>query len=379
MRILLSIPSLMLGGAERQLTELAVGLSMRGHTVLVVALDQGGPLDKALGKAQLVILGKRGRWDNFRVALRLASLLRSFKAHAHYAFLTTPCVLGALLKPLAPASKLVMSVRATDVEHNAYVHSSAEALLHRIEARLANQAALIISNSHAGKTDALARGFPANKTIVQPNGIDTTRFRPNKDLGEDLRQSWGCSPTNILIGLVARLDPMKDHPNFLRAAALLATSHPETHFVCVGGGPETYTAELRHLAERFGLTKRLVWTGVHTDMHAVYNALDALCLSSAFGEGFPNVLGEAMSCGVPCCATAVGDVALVLGETGVIVPIGDSEALATGLDVLLSRMNREGSTLRAACRQRIVSCYSVERMVTETEALLMELCGQVRP
>lgn len=379
MRILLSIPSIMPGGAERQFAELAAGLAARGHEVLAVALDQGGPLDQALGAARLVVLGKHSRLDNLRVALRLGGLLRSHKPQAHYAFLTTACVLGALLKPFCPHTRLVMGLRATDVDHAAYAYGRAGRIMHGLEARLSGLADLAIANSQAGRRDVLARGFKADKTLVVPNGIDTDRCQPDRALGLPLREAWGIGPEELLIGHVARLDPMKDHQNFLRAAALLAARRADVRFVCVGGGPEGYAAELRSQASGLGLADRLVWAGGRTDMPAVYNALDALCLSSAYGEGFPNVLGEAMACGVPCCATDAGDAALVLGEVGVVVRRNDSEALATGLAKLAERLEREGEDLNLACRERIVTNFGVQRMVEETEALLERLCARARP
>lgn len=382
MRILLSIPSLALGGAERQYAELARGLSARGHEVLCAVLGQGGPLESELGGARLVLLEKRSRLDNPRMALRLAGLLRSFRPHAHYAFLSTPCVLGALLKTLFPATRLVMGVRATPVDHADYSCGRAGALLHRLESGLSPLADLVICNSEAGRAHAVSRGMAPDKLRVVPNGIDTARCRPDRALGLPLREEWGAAPHVPLIGLVARLDPMKDHANFLKAAALVAGSRPEARFVCVGGGPEGYARELRQAAESLGLADkmagRLVWAGARGDMPRVYNALDLFCLSSAYGEGFPNVLGEAMACGVPCASTDVGDAALVVGETGAVAPRRDPEALARAMLVQLERLEREGEGLRRACRARIVENFSVERMVERTEALLLGLAGGER-
>ena len=379
MRVLLSIPSLMPGGAERQFAELAAGLSARGHEVLAVALNRGGPLEAALGAARLVVLGKRSRLDNLRMAVRLAGLLRSFRPQVHYAFLPTLCVLGGLLRPFFPATRLVMGLRATDVVHAAYAYGRAGRLLHGLEARLSALADLVIANSQAGRRDCLARGFPEARSKVVPNGIDTARCQPDRALGLEVRAAWGIGPDEVLIGHVARLDPMKDHPNFLRAAALLSARRPETRFVCVGAGPEDYSSELRRQADGLGLAGRLVWAGGRTDMPAVYNALNLLCLSSAYGEGFPNVLGEAMSCGVPCCATDAGDAALVVGDAGALVSRRDPKALADGLEGLLERLEREGEGLRGACRKRIATHFGVERMVADTEALLLRLCGEARP
>ena len=375
MRILLSIPSLQPGGAERQFAELAAGLAAHGHEGLAVALEQGGPVQNSLGAARLVVLGKTSRLGNLRVASGLAGQLRSFRPQIHYCFLTLACVLGGLLKPFFPATRLVLGLRATDVDHKAYAYGRASRAMHALEARLSSLAELTIANSEAGRRDALARGFRADRTVVVPNGIYTARCQPDRTLGLDLRAAWGIGPGELLIGHVARLDPMKDHPNFLRAAALLAARRPGLRFVCVGGGPEGYAADLRAQADALGLADRLIWAGGRTDMPAVYNALDLLCLSSAYGEGFPNVLGEAMACGVPCCATDAGDAALVLGEAGVLVPKGDAEALSTGLAKLLARLEHEGQGLRTACRERILRNFGVERMVAATETLLAELCA----
>jgi glycosyltransferase involved in cell wall biosynthesis len=375
-RLLLSIPSLEPGGAERQFAELARGLAGRGHEVIAVTLGQGGPLADSLGGARLVELGKRGRWDNLRVAARLGALLGDFRPSAHYAFLPTACVLGALLT-FARRTPLVMGLRATNVLHADYAYGHAARILHGLEARLSGRAALVIANSATGRADALARGFAPGRTVVVPNGIDAARLTPDRALGAPLRAEWGAAEGRPLIGLVARLDPMKDHANFLRAAARLASERPDARFVCVGSGPAGYAAGLRAQAEGLGLAGRIVWAGTRHDMERVYNALDLLCLASAYGEGFPNVLGEAMACGVPCVATDAGDANTVIGDAGVLVPPGDAAALAQGLADMLGRLEREGTALRAACRARIVENFSVERMVAATEALLLGL-GRAR-
>lgn len=377
MRLLLSIPSLETGGAERQFASLAAGLAERGHEVLAATLGHGGPLAAGLGGARLVELGKRTRLDNLRVACMLAGLLRSFRPQAHYAFLPTACVLGALLKPLTPSARLVMGLRATSTHHAAYSHGRASRLLYGLEARLSRRADLAIANSGAGRADALRRGFAAERLAVVPNGIDTARLRPDRELGLEFRTELGVGPDQPLIGLVARLDPLKDHATFLKAAALLAARRPESRFVCVGGGPVDYASGLRGQATALGLDSRLVWAGERGDMERVYNALDLLCLSSG-SESLPNVLGEAMSCGVPCVTTDAGDSGLVVGETGALVPRGDAAALAAGLDGLLARLAREGEALRAACRARIEREFSTGRMVDATETLLLALCGASR-
>lgn len=369
MRLLLSIPSLERGGAERQFAALAAGLAARGHEVLAVTLGRGGPLAADLGGARLAELGKASRLDNLRVGLALAGLLRSQRPQAHYAFLPSCCVLGGALTALVPSVPLVMGVRATRLESQALAGRT----LLGLEAWLSRRAALVVANSQAGRACCLDRGFPEKALRVVPNGIDTERFRPDRALGLRQRRQWGVGGENPLIGLPARLDPMKDHATFLAAAALLAARRPDVRFVCIGGGPEGYARILRERAAALGLEGRLVWAGEAADMPAAYNALDLACLSSAWGEGFPNVLGEAMACGVPCVATDAGDSALALGGTGLVVRRGDAGALAAGLAAMLARREHAGPDMALACRERIVREFSVERMVAATETLLAEL------
>jgi glycosyltransferase involved in cell wall biosynthesis len=368
MRILMSIPNLQSGGAERQFAALAAGLCALGHEVTAVALGRGGPLAAELGGARLVELNKSSRWDNLRVLAALGGLLRRERPHVHYAFLPSCTMPGALLAPVFPRTRLVLGIRAADANGQ----GRAGRVLLELEARLSPLADMVIANSEAGRSLCLARGFPPGRLRVVPNGVDTRRFRPDPEAGARLRDEWGVGEGRRLVGLVARLDPLKDHGTFLEAAAQLATLRPEARFVCVGGGPEEHAQALRGRAEALGLAERLVWAGERADMPAVYNALDVLCLSST-SEGCPNALLEAMSCGVPCAATNTGDTARILGGTGMVVPVGGAKALAAGLAALLERVEREGRRLGGLCRARAEAEFSLARMLGQTEALLAGL------
>ena len=206
-----------------------------------------------------------------------------------------------------------------------------------------------------------------------PNGIDTLRFRPDREAGARVRAEWGIGDDESLIGLVGRLDPMKGHACFLQAAALLCARRSGMRFVCVGDGPEHYRESLRALAGQLGLGDRLIWAGTRTDMPAVYNALDMAVSASAYGEGLPNMLGEAMACGTPCVVTRVGDSAWVVGETGVVVPPEDPAALADAWATMLRRIEEERAGLSRAARLRIEQNLSVEALVRNTLAELAAL------
>src|SRR5262249_16572772 len=245
-------------------------------------------------------------------------------------------------------------------------------VLYILECRLSNVADLIIANSEAGLDYAAAHGFPRVRMLVIPNGIDPESFRPDGEARQRVRAEWRIDADQKLVGLVARLDPMKDHPTFLKAASLLAKEREDLVFVCVGDGPEAYTRDLMEMSEQLGLATRVIWTGSRADLPAVYNALDLLVPSSV-SEGFPNVIGEAMACGLPCVATDVGDSRLIVGNHSEIVPPRDAEALKLAIAKCLSRPNRDGSEAHFR-RQRIVERFSIRELEVRTETALLQVC-----
>jgi glycosyltransferase involved in cell wall biosynthesis len=208
--------------------------------------------------------------------------------------------------------------------------------------------------------------------IVIPNGIDIETFCPDREAGLRVRHEWGVGEHELLIGLVARLDPMKDHPTFLRAATLLARQNCSVRFVCVGGGPQDYEEKLRSLASELALNGKVIWAGARSDMPTVYNALDIAC-SSSIGEGLPNAIAEAMSCGLPCVVTDVGDSARLVGEARQVVPPSDPEAMAAAWADLLNLSPEERSALGMQARERIVREYSVAQLARRTEDALLGL------
>jgi glycosyltransferase involved in cell wall biosynthesis len=206
--------------------------------------------------------------------------------------------------------------------------------------------------------------------VVISNSIDTERFQPDSEAGPKVRSEWGISPNTILIGLVGRLNPMKDHPTFLKAAALLSKEMEDVHFVCVGVGEEKYAKELYQLTDDLGISEKIIWAGGRSDMPAVFNAVNIACSSSSDGEGFPNVVGEAMACGVPCVVTDVGDSAWIVRDKGVVVPLKNPEALKTGINDLIEKANLDNYN-RQEIRQVIVEQFSVRQLVLKTKAALL--------
>lgn len=375
MKIVFLVRALDIGGAETQLTALATGLKAAGHTVAVAVFYAGGPLEASLRRAGIAVLAldKHGRWDLIGFARRLIRALRKAQPDVVHGYLVGPNVLSVLAKPFLPGARIVWGVRASNMELQRY-DWLARAMF-RLSCRLARFADLIITNSVAGRDYHVTCGFPTEKIRVIANGIDIDRFRPDPGARRRQRTAWGVADEDKLIGLVARLDPMKDHATFLRAARMLLDGRTDVRFVCVGDGPQAYRSELQAQAADLGLGGRVVWDAGGADVAAVYNALDVLSSSSAFGEGFSNAIAEAMACGTPCVATDVGDAARIVGDLGVLVSPRDPQALAAGWQTMLGRIVREGAALGQRARGRIEAEFSSARLVRDTEDVLRRVAG----
>lgn len=367
MRILFLIRALGIGGAESQLSLLARRLRSAEHEVSIVTLYPGGRYEPELRKAgvRLLSIDKRGRYHFVSTWYRLVRIVQSEHPTAIYSVLTAANLLSATLRPIFPRTCLIWTVQASYIDlgpYDRWVRFTSS-----VEPRFARFSDKIIVNSQAGAEHAAASGFPSEKLTVVRNGVDTERFRADETGRARVRSEWGIETGQKLVGLVGRIDPMKDHQTFLAAAALVAERRPDVHFVCVGEGPHDYWLELRRFAQNLGLSNRLLWVPPRLDMPAVYNALDVLTLSSR-GEGLPNVVAEAMSCGVPCVVTNVGDSAWIVGDTGVVVPPGSAAALANGIEGFLRRRSTPEECNQR--RMRILENLGAERLVRETEEVV---------
>jgi glycosyltransferase involved in cell wall biosynthesis len=372
-RLLILVRSFEHGGAQRQIVGLAGGLARGGTPVTVATFYGTGELRGALQQTgvPLVCLDKRSRWDLVGFLGRLRRLVRAERPTVLHSYLDSANLAAVLLKPWCPGVRVVWGVRASNMELDRY--GWLERLQAQLMRRLARFADLIIVNSEAGRDYAAARGFPADRMLVIPNGIDTGLFRRDAEAGRRCRAAWEIGADETVIGHVGRLDPMKDHPTLLDAAAQLARERPDVRFVCIGDGPEPYRRRLLALCAEAGLDERVRWVASQADMPAAYNAFDVMTLPSAFGEGFPNALGEAMACGVPCVVTDVGDCRTIVGETGLVVRPRDPGALAAAWRAMLAldRTARAGQGERA--RGRIMGHFALDRLIADTRRALEPL------
>jgi glycosyltransferase involved in cell wall biosynthesis len=371
-RVVFLIRSLDIGGAQRQLVELAGGLHRADWHVTVVVFYGGGELEADLIKHGVSVqsMAKSGRWDVVGFSYRLLRALRREHPDVLHGYMATENLLSTAMQLFIPGMRVVWGVRASNMDLDEYDWLAR--FLFRIGCWFSRFADLVICNSAAGKEFHAAHGYPPSRMVVIPNGIDSERFRPEPGARSETRRRFAIDHDHLLVGLVARLDPMKDHETFLRAAAVASRERPELRFVCVGDGPEPYRGRLIALASELGLDERLTWAGSRIDMPNIFNALDLAVLSSRWGEGFPNVVAEAMATGVPCVVTDVGDAPSVVRDTGWVCAPHDPAELARAMTVATAS-RRDLAAYGQRARQRVRTEFSIDRLTFTTSQKLVEL------
>jgi len=360
------------GGAERQLVLLAKGLAKRGHQIQIIRFYSGGELESELDGSNVCLLdlGKQGRWDNIKPLMKLIAFVRKRHPDILHGYLPLTNLMCLLVKPFSNAPKIVWGVRGSFTGNHGY--GLLRALIFVLERWCSHFPDLIITNSIQGKKVAIQSGFPISKLTVIANSIDTDRFRPDADMRHRQRKIWKLDKQTPIIGIIARFDPVKDHTNFLRAARIAYQKNRSLRFIIVGDANESARQQLIKKIHELQLEHAVILEGFRTDVETIYQAIDLACLSSSHGEGFPNILGEAMACGVPCVSTMVGDAEHVIGETGLVVPVKSPELLSAAWLIMIERISCEPE-ISKKIRERIVNNYSYSSMLETSEKVLENL------
>nr|WP_287171644.1 glycosyltransferase [Mesorhizobium sp.] len=233
----------------------------------------------------------------------------------------------------------------------------------RIAAALSRFVDRIVYNSDLSKLQHEAFGFCGAQASVIGNGFDTESWCPNLAARRETRRSLGLSDDDRLVGFVARYHPMKDVPTFLKALAIAMADDARLHCAMVGRDTGPDNPSLARLIANLPAA-RMHFLGQREDVHKLMNGFDLFCLSS-WSEAFPNVLGEAMACGVPCVSTEVGDSRRIIGDTGFVVPRSDPEAMACALMKALAEPLSVRLERGKAARQRIEDNFSLQFCVNQ--------------
>jgi glycosyltransferase involved in cell wall biosynthesis len=369
------ITGLETGGAERMLSRLVACTDRDRFRSLVVSITGAGNMAPAVDRAgiELISLGIRRGVPDPRGLFRLGRILREVRPDILQTWLYHADFLGLVVKQLGYIPHLIWNVRCSDMSLASV--SVVGGGLRRLLSWCSTIPDAVIVNSRAGRLFHEQIGYNPRRWEHVPNGFDTDELRPNLGARRLLRAELGIDDETVVIGLPARYHPMKDHSTFLEAAATLAERRPEVRFALLGAGIEPSNRPLAKAITRHGISDHIRLLGERADMAEVYAALDIATLSSACGEGFPNVLGEAMACGLPCVATDIGDALELLGPTGIVVPPCNPQALAASWLALIE-IGAEGRRLLGSkARERIVRDYGLGVAVARYEALYDDIAA----
>ena len=215
-------------------------------------------------------------------------------------------------------------------------------------------------------------GYSSENMHVIPNGYNFIDFRINQRFSSRFRNNFAKDRDLVLLGMVGRFHPQKDHIGLLEAISVVKMQRSDFRFMLVGRGCSHDNLILMNEINRRNLGSHIVLLGQRTDINYVMNGLDIHVLSSSYGEGFPNVLAEAMACGTPCVATDVGDTASIIGDAGWIVPPDDPVGLAEAmLSAIHERVSDEDrwQDLCNACRLQVVDQFDIKRMIDAYHAV----------
>lgn len=376
MRVAFLSTGLGTGGAEMALLRLLPAFRVRGIDAMVVSLRSQGTIGPRLQAEGIPVaaLDLPGIVAAASAWTRLLGCLRSFSPTLLHGWMY-----HGNLAALAAAGRLGLPV-AWGIRQSLGLGTRDKWLTRRIigaGARLSRRADLIVYNSAVSRTQHESRGYEAARAVVVPNGFDTEAWRPDATLRLQVRAELGIGPDVPVVAQVARYHPGKDYPTLLRAAAQVIAGHPAARFLLVGEGIDGTNEALMQLVRDMKLEEKALMLGRRDDIARLLAAVDIAVLSSAGMEGFPNAIGEAMSCGIPCVGTRVGDLPYLIGDTGEVVPASDPQALAAALMRLVSMPPADRRALGARARARIVDNFSIEEIAGRYANLLFEVAGRV--
>ena len=365
MKILHVITGLETGGAEASLYKLLRHPTQQRIQHAVCSLKGRGSFGPKIAALGVPVHDLDGTMIGIVGGVR--SLIARLQPNAVQGWMYHGNLAASLCRPSANRTAVLWNIRQTLSPFRKEKPGTAFAI--RLGAFLSRHPSCIIYNSQAAALQHEAVGYSKAKTRIIPNGFDTDLLKPDADARRAFRRMINVSDETALIGAVGRAHPMKDHTNFLLAAQKIKAVSSKAMFLLAGR--ETDSTDMHSRVNQLGLDGHVRLLGERDDIPAVMAALDIFVLSSAWGEAFPNVVGEAMACGLPCIVTDVGDAREIVADTGIVVPPRDLDAMAYAVVQLLASPNRAQLGTRA--RERIIGLYSVGTMTELYASLYREL------
>lgn len=367
-RILHIISSLDDGGAEAVLYRMTT--SGDGSTHKVISFLPGGKY-KALLESQNIAVDtldmrpNRIKWHDLKTLIKL---IKDFKPNVVQTWMYHADFLGGIAAKLAGVKNISWGIHTSTLNRTTTKRSTI--ILSKINTVLSYFIpSKIISCSERAAVVHKGIGFAKKKVFVAPNGYNINEFAINATSRTEIRNEFAIADDALLLGMVARYDPQKDHANLIAAAGIMKNEGIHFSLLLVGSDLDTSNERLLALIENANIVDETILVGQRTDIPKIMNGLDIHVLSSSYGEAFPNVICEAMACGTVCVATDIGDCDLIIGDTGVICPPDDAQKLADAIQKAIP--HAKDTKAKNKARNRIVDNFSIQAMVDKYHKIWM--------
>lgn len=378
LRVLHVINNLAMGGAEAMLVRLALNLRPHFDQSVVCLLDEG-VLAPKLRNSGIPVLSLKSspQLPSPWLPFQLARVMRNVKANVVQTWLYQSDLVGALAARLAGQGALVWNLRAAEGTLS-YGHPVTRMVVRACAAMSRTMPTRIVCCAHSAAAYHREAGYDASRFVVIENGVDVDRFQPDIEARQSVRAELGLRHDTPLVGLIARLHPQKDHATFFEAARLIATARPDAHFLLAGQRVRADDPEMRRVLCNPALEGRVHLLGERHDVPRLTAALDVATSTSAWGEGFPNTLCEAMACGIPCVTTDSGDAARIVGDIGHVVPKRDPGATSEACKAQLALDPAARRVISRRARAHVMQHYDQRASIDRYAALYRSLGGASR-
>ena len=363
------ITGLNVGGAEMALFRLISSSDFSGRHV-VVSLTGDGTMSERFRHAGIDLILLNFKKSFFTDFLRLVFLIRNLRPMLVQTWMYHADLIGGIAARLAGQKNIIWGIRHTGFSKGS---SRITVLVMRLCALLSRWVPrYIICVAEASREAHIRYGYDKTKMAVIPNGLDIPFPENNEEKRKKVRLQFGIAATDILIGIVGRFHPDKDHATFIQAAELLLAKHHNVRFLMVGRGLDQCNHELMQMFSNSAVASHFILLGERDDVPNCLNIMDVFCLSSRF-EGFPNVVAEAMAMGLPCVVTKAGDAAYVVGEHGSVVEVGKPIELSNAIEYFIIKGEAYRRVVGTAARQRVCEHFSVKRMREQYQEIYNKL------
>jgi len=370
------ITGLGVGGAEMMLSKLVTRMDRREFQSRVISLMGDGPVGDRIRAAGVPVHMLNINRDRPHPAavVRLARLLRRWQPDIVQTWMYHSDLIGSVAARLAFRRGVIWNVRHGNLAPE--LNRTRTLKVAKICARMSRWAPKrIVCCSDETRAAHEAIGYDRSRLLTIPNGFDCDVFQPDAAARAHFRAERGIPEHAAVVGIAGRFDVHKDYLTFIRAAAAIRRQQPGAHFVLCGRDIDCANQTLVEWLQQEGLHENVHLLGLRADMPRVFAALD-IAVSSSTGEGFPNVIGEAMATGVPCVTTDVGSSAILVGDTGVAVPASNPGELAQGCLRLIRAGSLRRGELGKQARLRVMSRFSLHSVIAQYEQLYKEVAQQ---